>query len=796
MKTCTFVLCLLFSAIASYASGPEDLSLMNAEITDLCLEAENSPSDAPVTDDPNASNGKTRGAINSWNYYVEYQADNLAAGKYLLTLRYYAEQNSTVIVSVNAGPLSQVELPASHSWNIAWKEHTIEVDLNAGFNRIFIRELPGFNVRQDKICLTKKDVSGEPVSCDFQMTPLAVGAPYELGATMALYANCSGPDCNGVTFTWSGNGISGEGSPIRPYTPSSPGTYFFDVSGSKDGCSPRGGSVMVEVIDNPDCNFSVSASVSDASPNCSEQITLSSQCSGPDCDGIRYSWAGAGLNVTAASVNTPAPPVGGMYNYTVYAAKVGCVTKSAEVMTNVSCDANPTEPFSACVEAEHSDGNGAITDDPNASNGQTRGTQQDSYSFVKYVINGVKKTGPHQVTLRYYAPQPAGISISVNNDMTVPSTGIAESGSWNVVWTEHTFTLNLKEGTNTIQITSGFGQGHVRQDRLCVTGPGGTGNTPSCDFNVEVHASTLTPACSTSVFAAASCSGFDCQSVSYQWSGQGTSSTFSSATLSLPWSNGTYTYTLTATKNACPPIVKTLDVTVTGCDNSGPFSACLESEWAAGNGPTSSDPNASNGQTKGAQNNYDYYVDYFVANVPSTGLYPVTLRYYAEPNAQVSVSVNGSVAIPALQLPPTYSWNIVWREETFYVNLPVGNNTIRIQGLPGAATRQDKLCVGNAQSNVRMGAPEAIHSPGDTPLLQAYPNPASGEFKAVFSLKTGETGAITVTDVQGKIWHTRSVGGEGTHEERITLDRAPAGIYLLQVKKPDSVEIKKILLTR
>ena len=95
-----------------------------------------------------------------------------------------------------------------------------------------------------------------------------------------------------------------------------------------------------------------------------------------------------------------------------------------------------------------------------------------------------------------------------------------------------------------------------------------------------------------------------------------------------------------------------------------------------------------------------------------------------------------------------------------------------------------------------MAAPEFISTPTDLTLLQAYPNPAPGEFKASFHLKTGEAATIRVTDVQGKVWHSRSVKGKGPHEERISLGNAPAGIYLLQVKKPDSVETKKILLTR
>lgn len=716
MKTCTFVLCLLFSAIASYASGPaagfvgSSSKLTSAGMPALepftvCLEAETSNGDGPISSDPNASNNLTRGVRDGSDYFVEYATDVPITGKYLIKFRYYAEQNSMLNMSVNGGTATQIELPASHSWNIAWAEHTVEVDFSAGHNRIRVTELPGYNVRHDKVC-------------------------------------------------WTENGPS-----------------------------------------DPNCDYDVLATVSNPTPQCSEIITFTAQCSGP-CDGVTYDWSGGGLNFSGKSVSVPAPKVAAGYNYFLTANKEGCGPMASKALVNVSCDPVPVDQFSACIEAENSNSDGEITDDPNASNGKTRGTQNGPSYYVEYQVNGVKATGLHQVTLRYYSTQATGITISVNGEQTAPLTGLEASGSWNVVWAEKTYNFTLKEGNNRIRIWSGYGYPVIRQDRICVTGSGGTGNPPTCNFTVTAAASTLTPACSTTVSLGAGCTGPDCPSVSYQWLGQGINSTFASTTVAPPSTNGTFTYTLVASKNACVPVVMNFDITVSGCDNSGPFSACLESEWAAGNGPTSSDPNASNGQTKGAQNNYDYYVDYFVANVPSTGLYPVTLRYYAEPNAQVSVSVNGSVAIPALQLPPTYSWNIVWREETFYVNLPVGNNTIRIQGLPGAATRQDKLCVGNAQSNVRMGAPEAIHSPGDTPLLQAYPNPASGEFKAVFTLKTGETGAITVTDVQGKIWHTRSVGGAGTHEERITLDRAPAGIYLLQVKKPDSVETKKILLTR
>ncbi|SEI98119.1 Por secretion system C-terminal sorting domain-containing protein [Dyadobacter sp. SG02] len=887
MKTCTFVICFLLSAIASFATAPASGKAANPVPFTVCLEAENSNGDGPLSSDPNASNGVTRGGQNGPEYFVEYVTNVPSTVRYKVTLRYYAERNSLVNVSVNGGKPFQVELPASHSWNIVSTEHTFEVNLIGSTNRIRIQELPGYDVRQDKVCWTEIPGTEWPISCDFSVNPWAVGNPasylpgqtvtldsrcsgadcdaasqawigddiiipgpvasfpapstpgdyiyrliatrygcakdttvnvtirvqnasaecdfqiaptsaastYEVGATIGFSANCSGGDCDEVQFIWSGNGILREGRNIGVEAPATPGTYIYDLMATKPGCGGKTASVTVQVIIPPGCDYDVSAAVSNATPACSEPITLSSQCTGPDCAGITYGWSGGGLNVSGSSVTVPAPSVSGTYNYFVFANKEGCRGKSSGVVVTVSCESNPTEPFSACVEAENSNSDGEVTDDPNASNGKTRGTQNGPSYFVEYQVNGVKVTGLHQVTLRYYSTQPTGITISVNGEETAPLTGLAASGSWNIVWAEKTYNFNLKEGNNKIRIWSGFGYPVIRQDKICVTGPGGTGNPPSCDFNITTGVSTTTPACSTTVSAGAGCSGFDCQSVSYQWSGNGTNSSFSYATILPPRANGTYTYTLTASKNGCASVVKTIDITVNGCEPSGPFSACAEAEWSGSNGPTSSDPNASNGQTRGAQNNYDYYVDYYIADVPAAGVYPVTLRYYAEANAQVSVSVNGNAAIGSAQLPASNSWNIVAREEIINVPLSAGNNTIRIQGLPGAACRQDKICVGNILSNARMAVPELNALQNDTPLLQAYPNPAPGEFKASFHLKTGEAATIRVTDVQGKVWHTRNVSGKGPHEERITLGNAPAGIYLLQVKKPDSVETKKILLT-
>lgn len=128
------------------------------------------------------------------------------------------------------------------------------------------------------------------------------------------------------------------------------------------------------------------------------------------------------------------------------------------------------------------------------------------------------------------------------------------------------------------------------------------------------------------------------------------------------------------------------------------FSQCLEAESMSGaNGPVTSDANASNGLTRGAENQYNHFVDYMV-NVPSAGLYQVTLRYYSSVAPVVSVTVNGGNA-QSISLPNSGSWNIAHTDYTFSTNLNAGASTLKIAGTGGGSCRQDKICVtGEAQT--------------------------------------------------------------------------------------------------
>lgn len=702
----TLLLLTLFCFSAFHAASGNSLSIGNAGTYTICVEAENSVGDGPVTDDPNASNGKTRGVPDNWNHYVEYEVNDVkVTGQHTLTFRYYAAGNGVVNIMVNGAFGIRVGLPATHSWNIVWAEHTMKVDLNKGNNKIRIMGEPFYSpVRHDRICVSGSE---EPVSCDFNVT----------------------------------------------------------------------------------------ASTSTATPSCSQEFTVNAGCSGPGCNGLVYSWVSQDTAFQGQSVKVNAPSSNGTHVYSLAANKEGCPGKIANtIVTVTSCTPDP-EPFIACIEAENSNGTGPITEDPNASNGKTRGAPDNWNHYVDYMVTGVKATGWHLLTIRYYAAGNGVVNVIVNGEFGI-RTGLPATHSWNIVWAEHTMRIRLNKGDNRIRIVGEPSYSPVRQDRICVRGDGGPDN-PLCDFKIEATTLNDRPICSGAFRLQAECVGYDCTAVTYKWNGNGVDQPGRFIDINAPAANGTFTYTVTAVKDACASKTSSVNITVTNCGGvQEPFSACIESENASGSGPVSSDPNASNGGTRGAENNYNYYIEYPVTGVQTAGTYQLKLRYYAAGIANVSVSVNGNTAIASAQLPATHSWNIVWREETLNIPLAVGNNVVRIQGLPGASCRQDRICITGGGQSARMAAPEARAWQEGISALQAYPNPTRADFKAVFHLDPGKIGTLSVVDMKGRSWHERQVKGQGTHQERINMEGAPAGIYLLQVKKENSIETKKILIVQ
>ncbi|GAA4443342.1 hypothetical protein GCM10023091_31750 [Ravibacter arvi] len=94
------------------------------------------------------------------------------------------------------------------------------------------------------------------------------------GSNFTLTASCSGGDCSGITYTWSGNGISGTGTSKTITAPNTAGNYTYTVTASKSGCTNKVVNYPVGVVNNNTVNCS----------------SLSGDLNGMNCNGGIEGW--------------------------------------------------------------------------------------------------------------------------------------------------------------------------------------------------------------------------------------------------------------------------------------------------------------------------------------------------------------------------------------------------------------------------------------------------------------------------------------------------------------------------
>ncbi len=144
------------------------------------------------------------------------------------------------------------------------------------------------------------------------------------------------------------------------------------------------------------------------------------------------------------------------------------------------------------------------------------------------------------------------------------ATEIANSGSSAYTVTSSTVNFNVPTSVNT-----GNYQFRVDSDN-CV----GTGTQPfsytkpssvNCNFTVSASTSPSSVGCGGTSQLTASCSGTGCSGVSYTWSGNSSNYSGSPVNVTLPNSNGSMSYALTASKSGCSNQTANASVTVSGC---------------------------------------------------------------------------------------------------------------------------------------------------------------------------------------------------------------------------------------
>ena len=401
------------------------------------------------------------------------------------------------------------------------------------------------------------------------------------------------------------------------------------------------------------CDFTPSASVSNSTPAASASISLSYGCSGSSCSGVTYAWSGNGISGSTSPLSVTAPSTAGTYTYTVTATKSGCTTKTATVSITVSSGGGGSNPCGFTEKGVIGTWSGLSV--------QTR--QHTVSGSVVWLICTVPSGTSND---KYF---PRGANFATRTDVTWTSGAPAKScfGGGDTGWDG----LVIPTG---ITVPPGYSQGTESDGAVYFAQSCSAPAAPSLSASPSTIASG-----SSSTLSASGCSGG-----TITWSnglGTGTSKSVSPT--------ATTTYTATCSIGGFTSGNGSVTVTVTP-PSGGAFSQCLESESSSGNGSITTDPNASNGSTRGLESSYNHYVDYAITGVPSAGTYTVTLRYYSSSAPTVGVQVNGGTS-QSVSLANSGSWNIVWTTQSFNVTLASGSNTIRIQGTGGGSCRQDSM---------------------------------------------------------------------------------------------------------
>ncbi len=78
-----------------------------------------------------------------------------------------------------------------------------------------------------------------PNTCFFNLAIQSNNPNPACGAAVTLSANCTGGNCDGVSYSWTGKGVAGSGNFLTLNAPKKQGNYTYTLTASKSGCSSQ-----------------------------------------------------------------------------------------------------------------------------------------------------------------------------------------------------------------------------------------------------------------------------------------------------------------------------------------------------------------------------------------------------------------------------------------------------------------------------------------------------------------------------------------------------------------------------
>jgi hypothetical protein len=324
----------------------------------------------------------------------------------------------------------------------------------------------------------------------------------------------------------------------------------------------EGTAILPPVTDPPtseSCTFATTALP--ISVSCGSSFTLKANCTGSDCDKVTYTWGYNNITKTGQSVSFAAPSSNGSTTYSLTATAPGCTPQITTATVSVTgCSSAIVPPVNADYRSHLDYATCEIVSGWIVNMNETQKSQ-----YVDIYINGTKAT-----TIQANGTRP---------DVAL----IFQTGSFNAYGFRWTVPSSFKNNTTLkISVKPSGTTTEVSNSPLitsvCVGQP--VTQPDSCAWNVTTDGVINTATCGGSVTLKAACSGNNCSKLNYAWSGNGINQSGQSITISAPASNGSYTYTVTASMAGCATKTATVVVNVSGCANqTGDPYPVLNSPW-------------------------------------------------------------------------------------------------------------------------------------------------------------------------------------------------------------------------
>lgn len=231
--------------------------------------------------------GATVGGFGNPSEFMEYTFNVAAGGSTTFSIHYASGDSQAGIMLVVNGTSVPLYRPGTGSWTPNADASTT-INLVGGTNTIRIQGSEAGDFSYDRICIGSGSTP-PPTGCGFSIAPtVSNGNPACGQQGINLLANCSGADCGGVTFSWSGNGQSYSGSSPGITAPTSNGNFTYALTASKSGCGSLTNSTSINQVN---CGSTPPFSIADVQLNCSTGVVTMS-FNGANGSAIEYKAVG------------------------------------------------------------------------------------------------------------------------------------------------------------------------------------------------------------------------------------------------------------------------------------------------------------------------------------------------------------------------------------------------------------------------------------------------------------------------------------------------------------------------